>query len=194
MPRPASRTGTGRRGTSSRSPSPGRPARRQVGHTDPVPYPVTEPFERGHLEVTDGHVIYWERVGNPRGKPAVVLHGGPGSGATPWWRTFFDPARYAVTLLDQRGRGRSRPHASEPDVDLSVVTTAHLVADVEALRAHHGVERWLVFGGSWGSTLGLAYAVEHPERVTELVLWAVTTTSRHEIDWLTWTMGEIYPE
>src|SRR4051812_46976851 len=162
MPRPASRTGTGRRGTSSRSPSPGRPARRQVGHTDPVPYPVTEPFERGHLEVTDGHVIYWERVGNPRGKPALVLHGGPGSGAAPWWRRLFDPGRYRVVLFDQRGCGRSTPHAGDPDTDLATNTTHHLLADIERLRERLAIERWLVIGASWGSTRARAYAAGDP--------------------------------
>jgi proline iminopeptidase len=156
-------------------------------------YPVTEPFDAGVLHA-DGHRVHWERVGSPDGKPAVVLHGGPGSGAAPWWRTYFDPARYCVTLFDQRGCGRSRPLASEPDADLSNVTTQSLIADIESLRALHGVDRWLVFGGSWGSTLGLAYAVEHPDRVSELVLWGVVTTTRPEVDWLTWQMGEIYPE
>ena len=112
----------------------------------------------------------------------------------PWWHTYFDPGRYSVTLFDQRGCGHSRPLASEPDIDLSTITTQHLIGDVEALRRLHGVDRWLVFGGSWGSTLALAYAVEHPSRVSELVLWGVTTTTRHEVDWLTWSMGEIYPE
>jgi proline iminopeptidase len=124
----------------------------------------------------------------------VVLHGGPGSGAQPWWRTYFDPDRYCVTLFDQRGCGRSRPLASEPGIDLSTITTQHLIGDIEALRELHGAERWLVFGGSWGTTLGLAYAVEHPARVSELVLWGVTTTTRSEVDWMTWSMGEVYPE
>jgi proline iminopeptidase len=124
----------------------------------------------------------------------VVLHGGPGSGAAPWWRRYFDPDRYCVTLFDQRGCGRSRPLASEPGADLSAITTQDLIGDIEALRELHGVDRWLVFGGSWGSTLGLAYAVEHPSRVSELVLWGVTTTTPHEVDWLTWGMGEVYPE
>ena len=154
----------------------------------------SSPSTQGVLEAGSGHRVSWERVGNPHGKPAVVLHGGPGSGAQPWWRTYFDPDRYSVTLFDQRGCGRSRPLASEPDIDLSTITTQHLIGDVEALRRLHGVDRWLVFGGSWGSTLALAYAVEHPARVSELVLWGVTTTTRHEVDWLTWSMGEIYPE
>jgi len=161
---------------------------------DPMRYPVIEPFASGVLEAGSGHRVFWERAGNPRGKPAVVLHGGPGSGAQPWWRTYFDPGRYSVTLFDQRGCGRSRPLASEPDIDLSTITTQHLIGDIEALRKLHSVDRWLVFGGSGGSTLALAYAVEHPLSVSELVLWGVTTTTRHEVDWLTWGMGEIYPE
>jgi proline iminopeptidase len=161
---------------------------------DLMRYPVTEPFDSGVLGAGGGHQVYWERVGIPRGKPAVVLHGGPGSGAPPWWRTYFDPSRYSVTLFDQRGCGRSRPLASEADIDLSAITTQHLIDDMEMLRELHGVDRWLVFGGSWGSTLGLAYAIEHPSRVSELVLWGVTTTTAHEVDWLTWGMGEIYPE
>lgn len=159
-----------------------------------VRYPASDPFEQGVVGVGSGHRVYWERVGNPRGKPAVVLHGGPGSGAQPWWRTYFDPDRYCVTLFDQRGCGRSRPLASEPGIDLSTITTHHLIQDIETLRELHGIERWLVFGGSWGSTLRLAYALEHPARVSELVLWGVTTTTRYEVDWMTWGMGEIYPE
>ncbi|GAB2886092.1 prolyl aminopeptidase [Nocardioides pacificus] len=157
-------------------------------------FPVAEPFDQGVAEVDGGHRIAWERVGNPRGKPAVVLHGGPGSGAAPWWRTYFDPDRYCVTLFDQRGCGRSRPLASDPGADLSSITTQALIEDVETLRRLHDVDSWLVFGGSWGSTLGLAYAVAHPSRVSELVLWGVTTTTRHEVDWMTWSMGEVYPE
>jgi proline iminopeptidase len=124
----------------------------------------------------------------------VVLHGGPGSGAAPWWRTWFDPDLYQVTLFDQRGCGRSRPLASDIGIDMSTITTQHLIADIEALRRFHGVDRWLVLGGSWGATLGLAYAVEHPRCVSELVLWGVGTTTRHEVEWLTWSMGEVYPE
>jgi proline iminopeptidase len=159
-----------------------------------VRFPATEPFDQGVLEVSDNHRVYWERVGNPGGRPAVVLHGGPGSGAAPWWRSYFDPDRYCVTLFDQRGCGRSRPLASDSDIDMSTITTQHLIDDIEALRRLHGVERWLVFGGSWGSTLGLAYAVEHPTRVSHLVLWGVVTTTAQEVDWFTWSMGEIYPE
>lgn len=153
-----------------------------------------EPYESGLMASGDGHQIYWELYGNPAGKPAIVLHGGPGSGATPWWRQFFDPSRYRVVLFDQRGCGRSLPNACDDLAALRDNTTAHLIADMEALRAHLGISQWLLFGASWGSTLGLSYAVEHPERVTELVLWALVTTRRKDIDWLTHTMGEIYPE
>ncbi|UTT65499.1 alpha/beta fold hydrolase [Janibacter sp. CX7] len=161
--------------------------------TDPR-HALTEPFETGLLDTPDGHRVHWERVGNPDGKPAVVLHGGPGSGAAAWWRRYFDPQRYCVTLFDQRGCGRSRPLAGEPGADLSTITTQHLIGDIESLRELHGVDRWLVLGGSWGSTLGLAYAVAHPDRVSEMVFWGAVTTTREEVDWLTWTMGEVYPE
>lgn len=157
-------------------------------------YPIVEPDETGFLETGDGHQVYWEACGDPRGKPAVVLHGGPGSGATPWWRQFFDPTRYRVVLVDQRGCGRSRPNAADDRAALRNNTTAHLIADLEHLRAQLGFERWLVFGASWGSTLGLAYAVEHPDRVSELVLWAVVTTRARDVHWLTHVMGEVYPE
>jgi proline iminopeptidase len=147
-------------------------------------YAAGEPVESGYLEIEDGSLVYWETCGDPGGKPAVVLHGGPGSGCTPWHRTLFDPANYRVVLFDQRNCGRSTPHASEPDVDLSANTTQNLVSDVEALREHLGIERWLVWGGSWGSTLALAYAETHPDRVTEMILWGVTTGRRSETDWL----------
>lgn len=157
-------------------------------------YPITEADASGHLVTGDGHEIWWETSGNPDGVPAVVLHGGPGSGFGPGWRRYLDPERYRVIGLDQRGCGRSRPLASEPGADLSTVTTPHLVADLEALREHLGVEDWLLLGASWGSTLALAYAVEHPERVRALVLWAVVTTRRRDVEWLTRSMGEVYPE
>ena len=157
-------------------------------------YPEIDPYDRGMLAVGDGHDLYWEVCGSPEGKPAVVLHGGPGSGCSPGLRRYFDPAAYRVVLFDQRGCGRSRPHASGPRVDLSSNTTAHLVGDIEQLRAHLGVERWLVFGGSWGSTLALAYAERHPERVTEMVLVSVVTTSRREVRWVTRDAGRYFPE
>jgi len=157
-------------------------------------YPAGEPYDSGLMPTEDGHRIYWEVSGSPAGKPAIVLHGGPGSGATSWWTQFFDPARYRVVLFDQRGCGRSLPNASNDLAALDNNTTAHLIADMENLRAHLGIDRWLLFGASWGSTLGLSYAVEYPERVSEMVLWAVVTTRRKDVDWLTHVMGEIYPE
>jgi proline iminopeptidase len=141
-------------------------------------YPEIEPYASGHLDVGDGHQIYWERVGTPGAKPAVFLHGGPGGGISPKHRRLFDPARYDVLLFDQRGCGRSTPHAS-----LDANTTWHLVADIERLRELAGVERWLVFGGSWGSSLALAYAETHPERTTELVLRGIFTLQRFELLW-----------
>jgi proline iminopeptidase len=156
-------------------------------------HPPVEPYETGHLDVGDGHSLYWEVCGHPDGKPAVVLHGGPGSGCSPGMRRQFDPARYRVVLLDQRNAGRSTPWAGEPEVDLSANTTAHLVADLERLREHLGIERWLVWGGSWGVTLAFAYAQAHPERVTELALAAITTGDRRETDWITRDMGRVFP-
>jgi proline iminopeptidase len=147
-------------------------------------YPKIEPYEHGLLEVGDGNLVAWETCGNPRGKPALVVHGGPGSGCTPWHRRLFDPEAYRIVLFDQRGCGRSTPSASEPEIDLATNTTQHLVSDMERLRDHLGVEAWLMLGGSWGSTLTLAYAEAHPDRVTEIVLWGVTTGRRSEADWL----------
>lgn len=146
------------------------------------------------LEVGEGNRLYWEICGNPRGKPAVVLHGGPGSGVSPGWRRYFDPERYRVVLFDQRGCGRSTPNVGDPEVGLVANTTHHLLADIEALRAHLGIRRWLVLGGSWGSTLGLAYAEKCPERVSELVLFSVVTTTQREVEWVTRDMGRIFPE
>lgn len=140
-------------------------------------YPAAEPYRTGHLEV-DGHSIYFEEVGTPAGKPAVFVHGGPGAGAQPFDRRFFDPDRYRLILFDQRGCGRSQPHAS-----LERNTTPDLIADMERLRGHLGVERWLVFGGSWGSTLSLAYAQTHPGRVTEMVLRGIFLLRRKELRW-----------
>lgn len=147
-------------------------------------YPPIEPHEQGMLEVGDGNHLYWEVCGNPRGKPAVVLHGGPGSGCTPWHRRLFDPAAYRIVLFDQRNCGRSTPHASAPDTDLSNNTTWHLIADIELLRQHLGIDRWLVLGGSWGSVLALTYVETHPARVTEMLLWGVSTGRYKELDWL----------
>lgn len=145
-------------------------------------YPPCEPVQQGRLEVGDGHALHWERCGRRDGRSALVLHGGPGSGCTPWHRRLFDPERYDLVLHDQRGCGRSTPHASRPDADLASNTTAHLLADIERLRARLGIERWLVLGGSWGSTLALAYAEAHPGRVSGLVLFGVTAGLRREFD------------
>ena len=141
-------------------------------------YAGLEPHESGMLDVGDGHSLYWEVSGNPRGKPAVFLHGGPGGGTSPKCRGVFDPQAYRVILVDQRGSGRSTPFAC-----LEHNTVHHLVADLERLRAHLGVDRWLVFGGSWGSTLALAYAEAHPEAVTELVLRGIFLMRRKELQW-----------
>ena len=157
-------------------------------------HPPIEPYDHGMLDVGDGNRIYWEACGNPEGKPAVVVHGGPGSGCTSGQRRSFDPARYRAILFDQRGCGRSTPHASDPRTDMSVNTTDHLIADMERLREHLGIERWLLYGGSWGSTLSLAYAERHPERVSEIVLVAVGTSRRSEIDWLYRGAGRFFPE
>ena len=156
-------------------------------------FPAIEPYDSGMLDVGDGHQVYWECCGNPAGKPALYLHGGPGSGFSPGQRRFFDPDAYRVVLFDQRGSGRSRPLASVPDADLSANTTAHLIADIEALRQLHGVERWTVLGMSWGTTLGLAYAQAHSRRVDALVLALVGTTSRREVEWITHDVGRIFP-
>ena len=146
-------------------------------------FPPIEPEQHGLLDVGDGHSIYWETCGNPEGKPVVFLHGGPGGGCTPDHRRYFDPDRYRIVLFDQRGCGRSTPHASDPAADLSANTTWHLVADIERLREFLGIDRWQVFGGSWGSTLALAYAQTHPARVTELVLRGIFTLRRSELEW-----------
>jgi proline iminopeptidase len=135
------------------------------------------------LEVGGRDRVYWEQCGNPAGKPAVVLHGGPGSGCAPWFRRLFDPAAYRIVLFDQRNCGHSAPHASAPGIDLAENTTPNLVADIERLREHLAIDRWLVLGGSWGSTLALAYAEAHPSRVSEMVLFGVTTGRRSEVDW-----------
>lgn len=136
------------------------------------------------LDVGDGQQIYYEQVGNPEGKPMVILHGGPGAGCSVGTRRNGDPAVYRKILLDQRGCGRSRPHAADHDTSLKHNTTAHLIGDLEQLREHLGVEQWLVFGGSWGSSLGLAYAEQHPDRVSELVLLAIFLSDRDELQWL----------
>ena len=153
-------------------------------------YPEIEPFESGFLDTGDGHRIYWERVGTKGAKPAVFLHGGPGGGCGPVHRRLFDPALYDVILFDQRGCGRSTPFAS-----LDNNTTWHLVADIERLREMAGFDKWLVFGGSWGSTLALAYAETHPDRVSELVLRGIYTLTKAELDWYyQFGVSEMFPD
>jgi proline iminopeptidase len=157
-------------------------------------YPPIEPFDTGRLKVSPIHELYYEQVGNPNGKPAVFLHGGPGGGLTLDYRRYFDPASYRVVLFDQRGSGKSTPHAS-----LEENTTWDLVADIERLREHLGLERWLVFGGSWGSTLALAYAETHPERVSELVLRGIFLVRPKETRWFyqdgaSWIFPDVWEE
>ncbi len=153
-------------------------------------YPEIEPYETGMLDVGDGHMIYWERVGTKGAKPAVFLHGGPGGGCSPKQRRQFDSALYDVILFDQRGCGRSTPHAS-----LEANTTWHLVADIERLRAMCGFDKWLVFGGSWGSTLALAYSQAHPERVSELVVRGIYTLTKAELEWYyQFGVSEMFPD
>jgi proline iminopeptidase len=146
------------------------------------------------LAVGDGHQVYWEVSGNPGGKPVVFLHGGPGGGTSPLQRRFFDPAAYRIVLFDQRGCGRSTPHVATEDPD-EHNTIWHLVADMEALREHLGIERWQLFGGSWGATLALAYAESHPDRVTEIILRGVFLLRKPELDWLyRGGAGALFPE
>lgn len=157
-------------------------------------FPPIEPYDRGMLDVGDGHQVYWESCGNPDGKPALFLHGGPGSGFGKGQRRFFDPDAYRVVLFDQRGSGQSRPLASDPDATLATNTTPHLINDIEKLRLLHKVENWTILGMSWGTTLGLAYAQEYPQRLNAMVLALVTTTSRREVEWLTRDVGRIFPK
>ncbi|GAA5034038.1 prolyl aminopeptidase [Microbacterium fluvii] len=152
-------------------------------HLDEILYPPIEPYETGELLVGDGHRLYWEQSGDPDGKPVVFLHGGPGAGTSPWQRRFFDPSRYRIVLFDQRGCGRSTPHASAPNADLRHNTTWHSVADIELLRKNLGISQWQVFGGSWGSALALAYAQTHPDAVSEIVLRGIFTLRAHELEW-----------
>ena len=164
------------------------PDESSAAHVSPHPvssplYPPIEPYESGELLVGDGQRIYWECSGNPEGKPVVFLHGGPGAGTSPWHRRLFDPEKYRIVLFDQRGCGRSTPHASDPGETLRYNTTWHLVADIELLRKNLGIARWQVFGGSWGSALALAYAQTHPAVVTEIILRGVFTLRRHELEW-----------
>lgn len=152
-------------------------------------YPFVEARRHGWLSVGDPHRLYWEEAGNPNGIPVLFVHGGPGAGCAPMHRRFFDPAAYRIVLFDQRGAGRSSPHA-----DLTDNTTAHLVADIEALRCFLGVERWLIFGGSWGSTLALAYGEACPERCLGFILRGVFLFRPREVEWFLYDMGRLFPE
>jgi proline iminopeptidase len=146
------------------------------------------------LDTGDGNLIYWEACGNPEGLPALIVHGGPGSGCSAGNRRAFNPDRFRIILFDQRNCGRSRPYASDPAADMARNTTEHLIRDMEQLREHLGVEKWLLRGGSWGVTLSLAYAERHPERVSGMILVSVTSTRRSELDWLYRGAGRIFPE
>jgi proline iminopeptidase len=153
-------------------------------------YPPIEPYDVGFIAVGDGHEVYYEQSGNPTGKPALFVHGGPGAGGDVNARCFFDPEGFRIVVFDQRGSGRSRPHAS-----LEANTTWHLVADMERLRGHLGIDRWLVFGGSWGSTLALAYAEMHPGAVSELVLRGIFLLRSLELNWFyQFGAGLLFPE
>ena len=157
------------------------------------PYPVTEPFDGGLLDVGDGHAVHWEAAGNRRGTPALIVHGGPGAPMSARARRMFDPQRYLVVQFDQRQCGRSTPHAATPVVDLTTNTTTHLVADMELLREHLGIERWLLWGASWGTLLALTYAAAHPRRVRALVLVSVVGSHRADVAWVTRAMGKVFP-
>jgi proline iminopeptidase len=153
-------------------------------------YPPIEPYNSGYLQVSDLHSLYYEECGNPDGQPAVMLHGGPGAGCNAEMRQMFDPKHYRIVLFDQRGSGRSRPEASLVDN-----TTWHLVDDIEKLREHFGIEKWVVFGGSWGSTLSLSYAEAHPHRTTHLILRGIFLSRKGDIEWLyKFGASEIYPD
>lgn len=152
-------------------------------------YPPVEPFGSGHLDLDGRHRMYWEQSGNPSGVPVVFLHGGPGAGSTPAHRRFFDPHHYRIVIFDQRGAGRSTPHGELVDN-----TTPHLVADIEKLRRHLRIDSWLVFGGSWGSTLALAYAEAHPARCRALILRGVFLCRKIEIDWFLYGLRHVFPE
>ena len=175
---------------STEDPSRARPVR----YSRAVPHRSAPPIAEGMLAVGEGQLIHWTTAGNPDGKPAVMLHGGPGAGLNKRSERLFDPSRYLIVQFDQRNCGRSRPHAAEPQIDLSTNTTHHLIHDIEQLRAMLGIDRWLVWGGSWGSTLGLAYAEAHPGSVTELVLSIVCSTSGTDVEWATRAMGRIFPD
>jgi proline iminopeptidase len=152
-------------------------------------FPPIEPYETGYLSPGGGHRLYWEQSGNPEGAPVIFLHGGPGAGASPNHRRFFDPEHYRIIIMDQRGSGRSRPLG-----ELRHNTTEHLVADMERLRKQLGIKRWHVFGGSWGSTLALAYAQAHPGPVISLILRGIFLMTKPEIEWFLYGMKTIFPE
>jgi proline iminopeptidase len=152
-------------------------------------YPEIEPYRSGMVELGSVHRMYWEECGNPAGEPVVFLHGGPGAGSAPAHRRFFDPGHYRIVIFDQRGAGRSRPLG-----ELGQNTTPLLIDDMERLRRHLGIERWLVFGGSWGSTLAIAYAIEHPERCVGLVLRGIFLCRKSEIDWFLYGVRNLFPE
>lgn len=160
-----------------------------------MPYPQHQPFANGLLAVSTGNEIYWEASGNPKGKPALYLHGGPGSGLRSGsYRQRFDPEKYCIIGIDQRGCGRSRPLATDDLNQLHLNNTHTLIEDIEAVRKHLGINQWLIAGSSWGATLALAYAQAHPDHVSELVLVAVTTTSRSEVNWITEGVRNLFPE
>ena len=156
-------------------------------------YPEVEPYDQGLLDVGDDNLIYWECCGNPKGQPAVYVHGGPGSGSTPGPRRFFDPESYRIVLFDQRGCGRSRPLLSDRS-QLPTNTTDHLIRDIESLRKHLCIDRWVMLGVSWGTTLALAYAQAHSQYVAALVLACVSTTSGREVEWITSGVGRLFPQ
>ncbi len=160
-----------------------------------APFALTEPYDEGMLDVGDGNLVHWNMRGNPDGKPAVIVHGGPGSGSATGTPRAFHPDRYRLVGFDQRGCGRSTPSASDPATDLRHNTTEHLLADMERLRVALDIERWLVFGGSWGSTLALAYAERHPHRVRELVLASMWFLGSSDVDWLyRGGLARVFPE
>ncbi len=152
-------------------------------------YPALEPYKMDYLDLDGLHQMYWEESGNPEGVPVVVLHGGPGAGTSPSQRRFFDPSYYRIILYDQRGAGKSLPHG-----ELKDNTTPHLIADMEKLRVHLNIDRWYVFGGSWGTTLGIAYAEEHPTRCSGLIFRGIFLCRRSEFDWFLWGAQIFYPE
>jgi proline iminopeptidase len=157
-------------------------------------YPEIEPYGSGLLDTGDGNLVYWETCGNPDGVPALIVHGGPGSGCTTGNRRSFDPQKFRIILFDQRNCGRSLPHASDPSADMALNTTGRLLTDMEQLREHLGVDKWLLRGGSWGVTLSLAYAQRYPARVSGMLMLSVTSTRRLEIDWLYRGAGRFFPE